>query len=213
MCSRWTGALSAAIIADGGGCISRHTRRKVSALHSRVESGGSCRLDVSLCRESPGMAAGDGLYPVNSLRNVALRAAGTDLVLSLVSGERFCFAHCGVVLPSFHANFLRCIHSPETNAGNAERCLTQQRSFVRLRTSTVCLWRVCTRLFPLLRRTSDSFSCAEEEALLVNPMLGVCRRRQRTRHRRLWLFQRWNLSGPAHQTIRASTPFYKRRAT
>ena len=115
MCSRWTGALSAAIIADGGGCISRHMRRKVSALHSRVESGGSCRLDISLCRESPGLAAGDGLYPVNSLRNVALRAAGTDLVLSLVSGERFCFAHCGVVLPSFHANFLRCIHSPETN--------------------------------------------------------------------------------------------------
>lgn len=80
--------ISAAIIADGGGRIDKHMRRQVSALHARVESGGRCRLDVSLCRDAPGMTARDGLYPVNSLRNVALRAARTDLVLSLVSGAR-----------------------------------------------------------------------------------------------------------------------------
>lgn len=88
MCSRWAGVTSAAIIANGGGCIDRNMRRRVSALHARVESEGSCRLDISLCQDAPGMAAGDGLYPVNSLRNVALRAARTDLVLLLVSGER-----------------------------------------------------------------------------------------------------------------------------
>ncbi len=88
MCNRWTGVVSAAIIAEGGKRVDRRTREEVSALHARVESGGKCRLDISLCQEAPGMAAGDGLYPVNSLRNVALEATRTDLVLSLVSSTR-----------------------------------------------------------------------------------------------------------------------------
>lgn len=207
MCSRWTGVLSAAIIADGGGCISRHVRRQVSALHARVESGGRCRLDISLCEDAPGMAAGDGLYPVNSLRNVALRAARTDLVLSLVSGERsvticktflFCALwSCGAKsCPRTHccwfdANF-RPLRSPDTILAMQNDTFIKQQSSstIRLRTSTVCQWRVCTRLFPLLRRTNDYSNCAEEETLLVDPMLGVSRRRQQARRRRLWLFQR-----------------------
>ena len=85
MCNRWAGVISAAIIAEGGGPFDRQTREEVSALHARIESGGKCRLDISLCQDAPGIAAGDGLYPVNSLRNVALKATKTDLVLSLVS--------------------------------------------------------------------------------------------------------------------------------
>ncbi len=88
MCNRWAGVVSAAIIAEGGRRVDRRTREEVSALHARIESGGKCRLDISLCQEAPGLAAGDGLYPVNSLRNVALKATRTDLVLSLVSSTR-----------------------------------------------------------------------------------------------------------------------------
>ncbi|CAM9624252.1 unnamed protein product [Ectocarpus sp. 12 AP-2014] len=83
MCDLWTGVVSAAIINGGGGHVDQHMRRKVSALHRRVESTGKCRLDISLCQPAPGLAARDGLYPVNSLRNAALRASRTDLVLSV----------------------------------------------------------------------------------------------------------------------------------
>lgn len=88
MCSLWTGVISAAVIAEGGGRIDRNMRRKVATLHARVESRGKCRLDISLCEPAPGVAADDGLYPVNALRNIALKAATTDLVLSLVSSTR-----------------------------------------------------------------------------------------------------------------------------
>lgn len=131
--------MSAAVIADGGGCIDRNMRRQVSALHTRVESGGKCRLDISLCQDAPGVTAGDGLYPVNSLRNVALRAARTDLVLSLVSGARSAtllqenlYSHIvKLLLPRFLRTSLlicreRCLSSRSQDAmraHTAERCL------------------------------------------------------------------------------------------
>lgn len=89
MCGLWKGVISAAVIAEGRGRIDRNMRREVAALHARVESGGECRLDISLCEHASGEAAGDGLYPVNALRNIALSAARTDLVLSLVSVSPF----------------------------------------------------------------------------------------------------------------------------
>lgn len=93
MCGLWTGVISAAIIAEGGGRMDRKMRRQVAALHARVESGGKCRLDISLCEYAPGVAAGDGLYPMNALRNVALSRTRTDLVLSLVSARRISMLH------------------------------------------------------------------------------------------------------------------------
>ncbi|CAM9916290.1 unnamed protein product [Scytosiphon promiscuus] len=83
MCGVWSGVISAALIADRGGRVDRNVRRQAAALHQRVEAAGKCRLDICLCQPAPGPAAGDGLYPMNALRNVALRAAKTDLVLSL----------------------------------------------------------------------------------------------------------------------------------
>lgn len=87
MCSLWSGVLSVAIIAEGGGRVGRRMRRMASALHERVEGKTRCRLDICLCQPAPGPAARDGLYPVNALRNVALGAAKTDLVLLLVRKE------------------------------------------------------------------------------------------------------------------------------
>ncbi|CAM9740232.1 unnamed protein product, partial [Hapterophycus canaliculatus] len=83
MCSGWSGVISAAVIADGGRRVDRSVRRRTAALHRRVERAGKCRLDICLCQPVPGLATRDCLYPVNALRNAALRGAKTDLVLSL----------------------------------------------------------------------------------------------------------------------------------
>lgn len=76
----WGGALSAAVLLPARG-IGR-AKRRLSALHARVEAEGRCRLDLTLLRnlEPPCQPP---LVPINSLRNAALAAAATPLVLLL----------------------------------------------------------------------------------------------------------------------------------
>lgn len=48
-------------------------------LHKRVEALNSCRLDIAIIMENPSDLE-NYLYPINSLRNLALEQAATDLV-------------------------------------------------------------------------------------------------------------------------------------
>lgn len=84
MCLLWTGVISVAVFAEGGRRASQCMRRLTSALHDRVELAGKCRLDMCLCQPASGPSSRDDLYPVNALRNAAVGAARTDMVLLLV---------------------------------------------------------------------------------------------------------------------------------
>lgn len=84
LCSSWTGPLSVAVINDDAAPVNRRVNCIVTDIYERVESRGSCALDLSLCEVAPGQPTRDILFPVNALRNIAVATARTDLVLMLV---------------------------------------------------------------------------------------------------------------------------------
>ncbi|KAL2633662.1 hypothetical protein R1flu_005141 [Riccia fluitans] len=85
----WKGVISAAVMVPCP-CTPASIRlaaRRVKALHAKVEdSAGPCRLDITLVRHqrkptSLPNCSDPWQYPINALRNVALRFAATELVL------------------------------------------------------------------------------------------------------------------------------------
>ncbi|GMH62788.1 hypothetical protein TrST_g12872 [Triparma strigata] len=81
MCKSWDGAISCAVHVpagrDGG---FESILKTLLGLHKYVEQECACKLDLQLRQEH---VVGDGLYPINALRNVALDAARTERVLLL----------------------------------------------------------------------------------------------------------------------------------
>ncbi|KAL3694041.1 hypothetical protein R1sor_007692 [Riccia sorocarpa] len=87
----WSGVISAAVMVPCP-CTPASIRlavKRVKALHAKVEeSAGPCRLDIALVRHQRKLTSlphcsDPSQYPINALRNVALRFAATELVLLL----------------------------------------------------------------------------------------------------------------------------------
>ncbi|GMH82983.1 hypothetical protein TL16_g09445 [Triparma laevis f. inornata] len=81
MCKGWGGAISCAIHIPPGkeGGMEKILKTLVE-LHQFVEKECACKLDLILRQEKE---KGDGLYPINALRNAALEGARTERVLLL----------------------------------------------------------------------------------------------------------------------------------
>ena len=90
-CSLWSGVVSAAVLLPRRPAAAWRARARLSSLHAKLEREGSgCRLDLTLLRPARrGSSCGGSscgaapLVPINALRNAALEAARTDLVLLL----------------------------------------------------------------------------------------------------------------------------------
>lgn len=82
-CRQWTGILSAAVLLPATGV--NHWKRELASLHHSTEREGRCRLDLTLLHERRQRheRAHPPLVPINALRNAALAAAETPLVLLL----------------------------------------------------------------------------------------------------------------------------------